>query len=177
MGILHVGNFRACYATTTASFSMKKQCEYCNLGMSVPIPVAVYLAGSRDLLSCTCAKLQRTAGLSGWTKQKKNGGAQTADTHAAIRFLSRSSSCYQPTTKRRTKGNVRPSNFRRTPVDNINLKHTNCALPRKRRPITRCCPSAWLRGVAGCMRFQGPCARPRPPMLFVCFLFLRPRLV
>ena len=176
MGILHFGDFRACYATTTACFSMKKQYEYYSLGMFLAVLVAVYMAGlARPTILHLCEAPADRGPVC--MDQQKNGGAQAADTHADIRFLSRSSCCYQPTTKRQAKGNMRPSNFKRTPLDNIKLKHTNCALLRKRRPITRCCPSARMRGLAGCMRFQGPCARPRPPMLFVCFLFLRPRLV
>ena len=141
--------------------------------MFLAVLVAVYMAGlARPTILHLCEAPADRGPVC--MDQQKNGGAQAADTHADIRFLSRSSCCYQPTTKRRTNGNVRPSNFRRTPLDNINLKQTHYALPRKRRPITRCCPSTRLRGVAGCMRFQGPCARSRPSMLFVCFCFPPP---
>ena len=45
MGVLHFWDFRACYATTTASCSMEKQYEYCSLGMLLAVLVAVYMAG------------------------------------------------------------------------------------------------------------------------------------
>ena len=102
----------------------------------------------------------------------KNGGAQAADTHADIRFLSRSSCCYQPTTKRRTNGNMRPSHLKRTPLDNINLKK-NTLRSTQKTPAYNAMPS--VDTVAGCGWLHAlPRSLRAPPPSNVVRLFFVP---
>ena len=136
MGLLQFGDFRARYATTTALFSMKIDENIAFWGCSCPY-LLQYTWRARetyDLAHLRSSRGRRAVRNSGFARQayglprgrarrpvrldqKKNGGAQAADTHAGIRFLCQghpaaiNHCCYQPTTKRRTNGNVLPVKF------------------------------------------------------------------